>query len=169
MLKAGVPLMAAVDPVRMMELPSGRSGSAFCTVKTVPFTFVANVLSKCSSVIAPRGANSPPPALAQSTSIRPASALMAANKASRSESLETSLWMPVALLPICRNRLVELLLAPARHENPGPFASKPLRGRQADAAVRTGDDGDLSIEPSHRVISWQIADSDKRRLKPRMT
>src|SRR5207302_6038183 len=61
----------ATEPVRMIEPPSLSSGRAFCTVNNVPFTLMLNSLSKCSSVILPRGANSATPALAKSTSIRP--------------------------------------------------------------------------------------------------
>ena len=49
---------------RAMEAPSTSSGSAFCTVKSSPLTFALNVWSKCASVMAPNGANAPPPALA---------------------------------------------------------------------------------------------------------
>jgi hypothetical protein len=40
-----VPLAAAAEPVRMMEAPSFRSGSAFWTVKSSPLTFVSKVFS----------------------------------------------------------------------------------------------------------------------------
>ena len=63
-LNAGGPVCEAIDAFRMMELPSLRSGSAFCTVKSRPLTLALNILSTCSSVIAPSGANSPVPALA---------------------------------------------------------------------------------------------------------
>ncbi len=39
----------------MIEPPLRKSGSAFCTVKSSPFTFMSKVLSKCSSVIEPNG------------------------------------------------------------------------------------------------------------------
>ena len=39
----------------MMDAPSVRSGSAFCTVKSSPLTLMANTLSKCSSLIDPSG------------------------------------------------------------------------------------------------------------------
>jgi len=54
-----------------IEAPSGNSGNAFCTVKSVPLTLIPNVLSKCASVICPSGINSPRPALAKRTSMRP--------------------------------------------------------------------------------------------------
>ena len=41
----GVPLMLPTEPVRMIEAPSFNSGSAFCTVKSVPFTLVSKSLS----------------------------------------------------------------------------------------------------------------------------
>ena len=55
----------------MMEPPSFSSGKAFCTVNSVPFTLMLNSLSKCSSVTAPKGTNSPTPALAKTMSILP--------------------------------------------------------------------------------------------------
>ena len=35
-----------IEPVRMMEPPSFKSGKAFCTVKSAPFTLMSNSLSK---------------------------------------------------------------------------------------------------------------------------
>ena len=43
--KFGVPLEPAAAPVRMMEAPSFRSGSAFWTVKSSPLTFVSKIWS----------------------------------------------------------------------------------------------------------------------------
>ena len=40
----------------MIDPPSVKSGSAFCTVKSNPLTLMLNTLSKCSSVISPSGA-----------------------------------------------------------------------------------------------------------------
>jgi hypothetical protein len=37
--EAGVPLAAVAEPVRMMEAPSFRNGSAFWTLKSIPLTF----------------------------------------------------------------------------------------------------------------------------------
>src|SRR5437773_801809 len=70
-LKPSRPLEPAIDAFRMIDPPSRRSGSAFCTVKSRPLTLLLNVVSKCSSVIAPSGASAPPPALAKTTSRRP--------------------------------------------------------------------------------------------------
>src|SRR3984885_14158058 len=53
----------------MIEPPSFISGNAFCTVNNVPFTLMSNCLSKCSSVILPKAANSATPALAKTMSI----------------------------------------------------------------------------------------------------
>src|SRR5207244_13380576 len=62
--KAAVPLTLATDQLRMIEPPSFSSGKVFCTVNSVPLTLMLNSLSKCSSVTAPKGTNSPTPALA---------------------------------------------------------------------------------------------------------
>src|SRR6202042_2539460 len=64
-LNAGLPVDATIEAFRMIEAPSRTRGRAFCTVNKIPLTFVLKVLSKCSSVIAPRGATSPTPALAK--------------------------------------------------------------------------------------------------------
>src|SRR5258707_8736905 len=65
--KAAVPFTLATEPLRMIEPPSFSRGKAFCTVNSVPLTLMLNSLSKCSSVTAPKGANSPTPALAKTT------------------------------------------------------------------------------------------------------
>ena len=39
------PLLATIEAFRMIEEPSGISGSAFCTVKSIPFTFVSKIES----------------------------------------------------------------------------------------------------------------------------
>jgi hypothetical protein len=80
-LNAGVPLLAAVEPVKMTEAPSPNKGNAACTVNSVPFTLRPKVSSKCSSVISPSGASEPPPALATSTFSLPCSARMRSNSA----------------------------------------------------------------------------------------
>src|SRR3984893_16985070 len=53
----------------MIEPPSFRSGKAFCTVNSVPLTLMLKSRSKCSSVTAPKGTNSPTPALANTISM----------------------------------------------------------------------------------------------------
>src|ERR1700730_939834 len=52
--------MLTLEAVRITELPSTNSGSAFCTVKSTPFTLRPNVSSYCSSVIDPKGIIEPP-------------------------------------------------------------------------------------------------------------
>ena len=49
----------------MIEPPSRNSGSAFCTVNSSPLTLMLKIRSKCSSVIEPRGANSPTPGVGE--------------------------------------------------------------------------------------------------------
>src|SRR4029077_5978258 len=66
--------MLTLEAVRITEAPSTRSGSAFCTLKSTPFTLRPNVSSYCCSVIDPNGSVEPPPALTNSTSMRPAAA-----------------------------------------------------------------------------------------------
>jgi hypothetical protein len=42
-LRPGAPRRAALEESRITEAPSGRSGSAFWTVKTVPLTLTSDV------------------------------------------------------------------------------------------------------------------------------
>ena len=77
-------MVPVVEPVRMIEPPAFISGSAFCTVNSVPFTFTVKTLSKLSSEILPRGSSAPSPALAKSTSIRPLADLTVSKSRSRS-------------------------------------------------------------------------------------
>ena len=55
-------MVPALDPVRMIEPPLPISGSAFWTVKIVPFTLVSKVSSMCSAVILPSASWLPAPA-----------------------------------------------------------------------------------------------------------
>src|SRR5207253_3639314 len=70
-LTAGFPFDPTMDEVKMIEAPSRRSGSAFCTVKSAPLTLAPNVRSKSSSVMSPSGAASAMPAFAKRMSMRP--------------------------------------------------------------------------------------------------
>src|ERR1019366_1128059 len=77
-LIVGAPVVPALEPVRMIEPPLPISGSAFWTVKIVPFTLVSKVSSMCSAVILPSGSGLPAPALAKTMSRVPRSAFTAA-------------------------------------------------------------------------------------------
>src|SRR5215467_3971371 len=99
-LFAGGPLLAPMDAFRMIEAPSGSNGSAFCTVKSTPFTLMLKIESKNSSVIVPRGANFATPALAKTMSSLPFSRLICAKRRSRSPRFDTSPWTPVTWRPI---------------------------------------------------------------------
>src|SRR5258705_821588 len=81
---AAVPLEPATEPVRMIDPPSFRRGSAFCTAKRAPLTFVSINFAKCSSVMLPKEARSKMPALAKTMSIRPLFVLMVSYRRSRS-------------------------------------------------------------------------------------
>ena len=78
-----------------------KSGSAFCTVNSVPRTLVLKVESKCSSVTSSIDAKLPSPALAKRMSILPFSFFTVSYSLSRSASFEESACTPVTLLPIC--------------------------------------------------------------------
>jgi hypothetical protein len=51
-LKEALPLLEAIEAVRIIELPSNKSGSAFCTVKSSPLTLMPNILSKWQGYLA---------------------------------------------------------------------------------------------------------------------
>lgn len=84
----------------MIEAPSLRSGSSFCTVNRAPFTLMSNERSKPSSVRVPRGDGSAMPAFTKRMSARPLVSLTVAARRSRSASLETSPWTAVTLRPM---------------------------------------------------------------------
>jgi 2-succinyl-5-enolpyruvyl-6-hydroxy-3-cyclohexene-1-carboxylate synthase len=44
-LKFSNPFVATIDALRMIDAPSGTSGSAFCTVKSTPFTLMLKIES----------------------------------------------------------------------------------------------------------------------------
>src|SRR5579862_4013070 len=121
-----MPFKAADEAVRMIEPPSFISGRAFCTVKSVPLTLPSNVLSKCSSVIAPSGAKVPPPALATRMSMCPFSFFYLSI-----QTIEIGQIGDVALnagdiagdFP---DGLFQFILAAACNENIGAFRDKPL-------------------------------------------
>jgi len=69
MLISSPPLDAPIEAFKMMDPPSRKIGSVFCTVKSSPFTLILNNLSKCSSDIFPNGANCIMPVFAYSISI----------------------------------------------------------------------------------------------------
>lgn len=67
-LNASAPLSAAVEALRITEAPSLSSGSAFCTVKSVPRTLTPKISSNRSSVISSSGTSEAVAALAKTTS-----------------------------------------------------------------------------------------------------
>jgi hypothetical protein len=69
MIISSPPLDAPIEAFKMIEPPSLKIGSAFCTLKSSPFTLILNNLSKCYSEIFPNGANCIMPAFAYSISI----------------------------------------------------------------------------------------------------
>src|SRR5579864_3960662 len=100
MLFAGKPLLATMEAFRMTDAPSESRGSAFCTVKSTPFTFTSKVVSKSSSVILPIGAYFATPAFANRISSLPFCCLICPYRRSRSGRLETSPRTPATFLPI---------------------------------------------------------------------
>src|SRR6185312_2655331 len=116
----------------MIEPPGPISGSAFCTVKIVPFTLVSKVLSMCSAVIWPSASRPPVPALAKTMSRVHRSGVVAE----------------------LRHRGVERFLPTAVDEDEGAFLDEALRRREADAGGTAGDHGGLSIQLAHVMNPW---------------
>jgi hypothetical protein len=109
----------------MIELPSFRSGSAFCTVNSVPLTLMLNSLSKCSAVTTPKGTNSKTPALAKIISID----LPLHFRDGLIETIEMVQFGNISLNAShvgadCLHGLVEFLLASARDEDVGASPSR---------------------------------------------
>ena len=98
--------MPTIDALRMIEPPSGISGSAFWTVNRRPFTLMSKIESYNSSVILPRGAYFATPAFANRTSSCPFSRWIWAKRRSRSPSFDTSARMPLTFLPISLTAVV---------------------------------------------------------------
>ena len=111
-----LPCNAAIEPVIIIEPLLLNSGSAFCTVKRVPFTLVLNCLSKCASVISPIGAKSKAPALAYKTSIWPFF-ITVSKSLSRSSRTDESQITPVTFFTYCCYCIVQFFLFAARNKH----------------------------------------------------
>nr|WP_235855044.1 hypothetical protein [Nonomuraea aridisoli] len=99
-LSPACPLLDAIDVTSTIEAPSFRYGSASRRVNTVPFTLIAKIRSRCSSVTSSSAANSPAPALATRASTRLPSAATLAYTSAMSRCLVTSPRRPTAPWPI---------------------------------------------------------------------
>src|SRR5260221_14731479 len=108
----------------MIELPSFSSGKAFCTVNNVPFTLMLNSLSKCSSVMFPKGENSARPALANDidSSVR-LDGLVETIKIGQFANVSLNAGNIAA---DCLHRLIEFLLTTARDEDVSTFSDEEL-------------------------------------------
>jgi len=118
----------------MIEPPSFSSGKAFCTVNSVPLTLMLNSLSKCSSVTAPKGTNSP------SRRWRKQYRFALHVRDSLVKTIKVSQLGNVSLNP--RNvgadflhGLVEFLLAAARDEDIGTLFDEKLCRSQPNPSV----------------------------------
>ena len=132
--KPGNPFAAAFDPVMKIDAPSLSSGNAFCTVNSVPRTFRLKVASKCCSVISPSGRGSPMPALANRTSIFPFSLLDRIEQTVKVVEIGRVTAHAGHVPANQLDRLIELLLPPARNENVGTLFNKALGACQRHAA-----------------------------------
>jgi hypothetical protein len=98
-----------MDEFSMIEAPSGINGSAFCTVKSVPFTLVSKralhigVKDEVVELLgdrSERGIPRHPGALANTMSSLPLSRLTCAKRRSRSSKFDTSPCTPATFLPM---------------------------------------------------------------------
>src|SRR5713226_2421447 len=134
-----------MEPFITIEAPSGISGSAFCTVKSVPLTLTPNVWSKWASVIWPSGTNSPRPALAKRTSTRP----FCSHRRVQSIQIREIGNVPLDaadVLADLAHRGVELGVTATGDEDVRAFRDEPLCSGEADSAVASGDDRDFSFQ-----------------------
>src|SRR6266567_4656098 len=143
----------------MIEPPSFSSGKAFCTVNSVPLTLMLNSLSKCSSVTAPKGTNSPTPALAKTISIRPLHLRDGLVKTIKVSQLGNVSLNSRNVGADCLHGVVEFLLAAARDEDIGTLFDEELCRSQSNPFCPAGDDGGLAFELfghclSPLLLSW---------------
>jgi hypothetical protein len=120
-----------------------------------------NSLSKCSSVTAPKGTNSPTPALAKTISIRPfhlgnglAKTIKVGefgNVALNSRNVGTD----------CLYGLVEFLLSATRNEDIGTLSDEKFCRSQPDAFCAAGDDSDLAFELFEHCFSLLLPSSNE--------
>src|ERR1700720_1169517 len=132
----------------MIEPPLPISGSAFWTVKIVPFTLVSKVSSMCSAVILPSLSGLPAPVGEDDVE---GSAL---GLHRRVESVEVGQIGDRALHragvgPEVGHSGIELCLPAAEDEDEGPLLDEALCCGAADAGSATGDDCNFSFKLSH--------------------
>src|SRR5258706_9259934 len=141
-----MPLMDTIEPLITIAPPADISGSAFCKVKSVPFTLIPKYLSNCASVTCSMDAKAPPPALAKRISSRPFCSLMVAKRRSRSARFETSPRTAVTLPPTSFTAASSFRLATARDEDVCAFRNEAFGCGKAKTTAATGDEGDFTRE-----------------------
>jgi hypothetical protein len=109
----------------MIEPPLPISGSAFWTVRIVPFTLVSKISSMCSAVILPSGSGLPAPALAKRALHR------------------------AGIGPEVGHSGVERFLPAAEDEDEGALLYEALCCGEADAGSAPCDDCNFSFKLSH--------------------
>ena len=143
-----MPVVPALEPVRMIEPPWPISGSAFCTVKIVPFTLVSKVSSMCSAVISPSELAARPgigeddiegSALGLHRCVEPVKVGLVGDRALHRAGIG----------PEFGHGGVQRVLSAAEDEDEGAFLDEALCRGEADAGSAAGDDGCLSIQSGH--------------------
>ena len=123
----------------MIELPSFSSGKAFCTVNSVPFTLMLNSLSKCSSVMPPKGdkfantsvgENNIDSSLCLDDLVETIKVVQFGNISLNARNIAAD----------CLHGLVEFLLATARDEDISTFFGEQLCRGKSNSFGTAGDD-----------------------------
>ena len=136
--------MDTIDPLMTIAAPAGISGSAFCTVKSVPLTLIPKYLSKCASVTCPSGTNSPAPGVGEEDV---EAALLLFDRVEEAVQVGEVADIAANGGDVAANLLyssVKFRLTAAGDEDIGAFRDESFCRGQADAAAAAGDEGDFS-------------------------
>src|SRR6266478_9539563 len=147
-----IALLATVDAFRMIDAPSGNSGSAFCTVKSRPFTLMSKIASQCSSVILPKGG------VLRNAGIGEHNIELALLPLDlREEAIKIAQVRHVSLYAghVCTDLLYrssQLPITATRYEHVRAFVHELLRRRKTNAAIATGNQCNFSFKLGHGVL-----------------
>src|SRR5713101_3078659 len=145
----------------MIEPPSFSSGKALCTVNSVPLTLMLNSLSKCSSVTAPKGTNSPTPGIGENnidSAFHVGNGLVKTIKVDEFGNVALNARNIAA---DCLHGLVEFLLSATRNEDIGTLSDEKFCRSQPNAFCAAGDDSDLAFELFEHCFSLLLPSSNE--------
>ena len=143
-------MLAAVEPIRMIEPPSLRSGRAFCTVNNVPFDVS---IKRVGVLVFGHLRNGGEPATACICNEDVEGACLGAHD--REQFVEVGHIRNVAgnasrSVSDIGDGIDKFLFTTACHEQPGAFIGKALCNRAPDAAVRTRYHRNLAVKSAHK-------------------